>query len=151
MSFRFKLEKVLHHRKSLEDIARKYFLEAQLEVLEIQKNINSFWEDIGRAKEERARLVKVGGTQSETLRQIYEYIKGTEIKIERQKKILHEKQAKVEELQLALQEAATQYKIIEKLKEKQHESYRMAAKKLEAKELDEMTTVRFNLGHRDEE
>jgi flagellar FliJ protein len=150
MAFKFRLEKVLHHRKSLEDFARKNFLEAQADLLEAQNILTGYYQDIERSQQDRQAIILNENQQSDRLRQIHDYIKGTEIKIERQKLVVREKMSKVEEMQLALQEASIEYKMIEKLKERQQEDYRLSEKKLEEKELTEMTNSRFNLRQKNE-
>lgn len=145
MGFKFRLEKILKHRKSLEEIARKNFLEANIELREAKALLNSLYVQVDEAQAERHQLVLAGGTPAENLCQIYEYIKGTEIKIDRQKLVVREKKEKVEKMQLALQEASIEYKMIEKLETRQREEYRLIQKKLEEKELTEMANTRFNL------
>lgn len=150
MAFNFRLQKILHHRKSLEDIARKNFLEAQALLVEAQQTLNHYYSEIELAQEQRHKLVSDGGSPGESLCQIHDYIKGTEVKIERQKIVIREKLAKVEEVQLALQQASIEYKMIEKLESRQREDYRLSEKKLEEKELTEMTNARFNLRQKNE-
>lgn len=150
MGFKFRLQKVLHHRKSVENIARKDFMEATADLDEAKGILKMLYEQVDLAQEERQTLVVSGGNQGESLCQIHDYIKGTEIKIERQKLVVQERQAKVEKMQLALQEATIEYKMIEKLEARQHEEYRRTQKKLEEKELTEMTNARFNLRRLDE-
>jgi flagellar FliJ protein len=151
MAFRFRLEKVLKHRKSLEQLAQKDFLEAQAELLEAKEKLNSLYQEVDKAHERRHNLVLAGGNQGEELSQIHNYIKGVEVLIERQKTGVMEKMSKVEKMQLALQHAAIEYKVIEKLESRQHEQYRRDEKKLEEKVLTEMTTARFNLRRKDEQ
>ncbi len=150
MAFKFRLEKVLHHRKSLEDLARKNYLAAQADLNEAQQVLDKYYSAIDEAQTGRHRLITSGGNAGESLRQIHDYIKGTEIKIERQKIVVRERLAKVEEMQLALQEASIEYKMIEKLKSRQHEDYRRSEKKHEERELTEMTNARFNLRQKNE-
>lgn len=150
MSFKFKLEKVLHHRKSLEDQARKEYLEAQAELTAAENLLADYHSKIENENRNRHDLILIGGTHTETLRQINDYIKGTEIKIERQKIIIKNIKSKVEELQLALQKASIEYKMIEKLEERQRNDYRLIEKKLEEKELNEMVNARFTLRQKNE-
>lgn len=145
MGFKFRLAKVLHHRKSVENLARKDFMEAMAELNEANEELNRLYTETDQAQINRHDLVTQGGNQGDLLRQFHDYIKGTEIKIERQKLVVQEKQAKVEKMQLALQEASIEYKMIEKLETRQHEEYRRVQRKLEEKELTEMANARFNL------
>lgn len=151
MAFQFRLEKVLRHRKNLEQLAKKNYLIALNQFIDSETKLKNLNMEIEKAQLERHNLVVQGGIQSERLCQIFEYIKGIEIKIERQKIEVKKNLAIVEELKLVLQEAAIEYKMIEKLKERKHESYRQNEKKLEEKIQTEMTNARFELGRKDEE
>lgn len=150
MGFQFRLAKVLSHRKSLEDLARKDFLEAQNELQQALKALENYYQQVYSAQIERGRLISDGNSPGESLSQIYNYIKGTELKIESQKNVIRELKVKVEKMQLTLQEAAINYKVILKLESRQHEDYRKQLKKLEEKELNEMTNSRFNLRNKNE-
>lgn len=145
MAFTFRLQKVLQHRKTLEDLARKSYLEARAQLQDAQNKLDDLFRQIDRAQLERHQLVLNGGFQGERLSQIHQYIKGTEILIERQKNIVRERLVKVEQAQLTLQEAAVDYKMIEKLEARQREEHRQNEKKLEEKRLTEMTNARFYL------
>ena len=143
MAFKFRLEKVLLHRRSLENIARKDYMLAIGDLEKEKKILNELYQKIDLAQIERHELVLKGGQYGEELRQYHEYIKGTEKRIERQKNVVSDKMAKVENLQQALQEATVNYKMIEKLEARQREDYRRAEKKLEEKNLTDMANVRF--------
>lgn len=145
MPFKFRLSKVLLHRKAVENMARKDYLEANMELQEAKALLEELYQQTEDAQKRRHSLVVEGGSQSESLRQLHDYIKGTEIKIERQKGVVMERMAKVEKMQLALQEASIEYKMIEKLEDRQREEYRKNKRKQEEKETTEMTNARFNL------
>lgn len=151
MGFKFRLEKVLHHRKSLEDSARKSFLEAKAALNEAESVLQSFLQSIQDSQNERLTIIRSSGNQSERLRQIADYIKGTEIKIDRQKALINKQLAIVEERQRALQEASVEYKMVDKLKERQQLLYRENEKKLEQKEQNEIANSRFELRKKEEE
>lgn len=150
MGFKFRLEKVLSHRKSNEDIAKRKFLEARAVLNEAEALLDQYHQAIHNSQNERHVLVQAGGNQGERLSQISQYIKGTEIKIERQKVVIAKQLAIVEELQRALQEASIEYKMVEKLKERQLATYREEEKKLEQKEQNEIANSRFEMRRRNE-
>lgn len=151
MGFKYRLEKVLKHRKSLEDLAKRNFLEAKAVLNEEEDLLNKFYESIHQSQEQRHNLVSLGGNAGEKLSQISDYIKGTEVKIERQKNIIKKQLAIVEERQRALQAAAIEYKMVEKLKERQYTAYRENEKKLEQKEQTEMANSRFEMRRKNEQ
>jgi flagellar export protein FliJ len=135
----------MQHRRALEDLARRDFLIAKAEHQKSEEELEAYQKRILAARMARQEAIMGGGPPGESLSQINDFIKGTEIKIERQRIVIKEKLAKVEELQLVLQKASIEYKMIDKLRARQHEEYRLAEKKLEEKELTEMTNSRFNL------
>ncbi len=145
MSFRFRLEKVLKHRKTIEEIAKKEFLNAQSELRAAESVLQNYYQQIEKAQQDRHILVVQGDSPGEQLCQISNYIKGSEIKIERQKDVVRSNLAIVEEKKLALQEAATEYKMIEKLRDRQQEEYRMKEKKLEEKIQIEISNTRAEM------
>jgi flagellar FliJ protein len=87
---------------------------------------------------------------SEVLCQINDFIKGTDLIIERQKFKVRESQKIVENKQELLQEASIEYKMMERLREKKKEEYRLDKKKLEEKNLNELNTLRYKVGKFDE-
>ncbi len=151
MSFQFRLEKVLQHRKTLEDLAKKNYLEAKTVLDEAEALLESFHQSIRQAQSERHKLVVSGQNPGERLSQISDYIKGTELKIERQKSMILKQLAIVEKQHRALQEAAIEYKMVEKLKERQLFNYRELEKKLEQKEQTEISNSRFEMRRRKDE
>jgi flagellar export protein FliJ len=93
----------------------------------------------------------MGGNSGEKLSQISDYIKGIEIKIERQKIVIRKQLAIVEERQRALQEASIEYKMVDKLKERQQSAYRDNEKKLEQKDQNEIANSRFEVRRKNEQ
>lgn len=143
MKFRFPFQNVLKHRKILEDIAQKDF---QLVVFELNKQkqiLSDFQEQIFIAREEAYRLQTKGGTASPALSQIHEFIKGQDIRIERQQAKIQECENKVEELREILRQKAVEYKIIERLRDKKKQEFAVEQRKLEQKQTDDLNTMRF--------
>lgn len=151
MAFQFKLEKILQHRKNLENLARKEYLEALAKLNEEKTKLENYYKSIDSARENAYEIQSKGGTHSsEILCQIHDFIKGTEILIERQRLKIREKAKIVEDKQEILREASIEYKMIERLKERKKEDYRLNMRKLEEKKLNDMTTTRFKVGKLDE-
>lgn len=145
MGFKFRLEKVLQHRKTQENLAQKDFQDAQhflnqqidfLEKMVLEKT---------RARERSHSLELEGGSKGPALVQIYEYIKGQDIRIERQRETIKQAELIVENKREILRQAAIEYKIIEKLKEKKLEQYHHEENRKEQADLDEQVTMREGL------
>ena len=149
--FRFPLEKVFSHRRTLENLAQKDFHEA-LAILnsEIVK-LDFMMKEKTDAFELRFQRQVQGGLASQALTQVHEYLKGQDVRIDRQKKKIQEIEKQVEELRDALRQRAVDTKIIERLKERKQEEFRLEQRKLEQKRLDDLTSTRFARGdERDE-
>ncbi len=143
MKFKFSLEKLLTYRKSEEDMARKDFLAAQFALNVENEKLSQMYADIDRTRDYIHGLENQGGRQAEGLVQSFQFIKGTELRIENQKEMVRKQQLIVEEKQEILRQAAIEYKMIERLKDKRHEAFKETQKKAEQKFVDEMTMARF--------
>lgn len=145
MRFNFRLQKVLDHRQSILNLAQKDFSLAQADLFEAEQTLESFINSIKSAEDRRLQLIQAGEAPAESLSQIHHYIKGMDLKLESQKGVVQQKLDKVEELRLILQERAIDCKILEKLKEKQREDFRMNQRKKEEKQISESVNSRFHL------
>jgi flagellar FliJ protein len=151
MAFYFKLEKILQHRKNIENLARKDYFTALADLNDEKKKLEDYYSSIDNARENAYSVQSKGGVQaSEVLCQINDFIKGTDLIIERQKFKVRESQKIVENKQELLQEASIEYKMMERLREKKKEEYRLDKKKLEEKNLNELNTLRYKVGKFDE-
>ncbi len=146
MKFKFKLDKVLRHRKILEDLAQKDFqeaqaaLNAQVDLLEKMKNEKA--EARRRSYEMQAQT---GGQVLESLKQIHDFILLQDIRIEKQVKVIAEHEKLVEAKREILRQKAMDTKIIKRLEEKKREQFNNEQRINEQKELDEMSVLRFDL------
>lgn len=143
MKFRFSLEKLLSHRKNLEDLAKKDLMDAQFRLNEEMEKLENFYKDIDRTRDYVHSLEGKGGAQAESLAQSHLFIKGTGWRIESQRKVVSQHQQIVEEKQEILRQATIECKMIERLKEKRFEDFKLEQKKKEQKFVDDMTTARF--------
>lgn len=143
MKFRFPFQNVLKHRKILEDLAQRDFQEA-LHVLnqEIEK-LNQMKMQVDQARTEAFQRQTTGGLATPGLRQIDEFLRGQDIRIERQQAKIQELEKKVEDLREILRVKAVDYKIIESLRDKKKTEFNLKQRKLEQKLADEMNTMRF--------
>ena len=143
MKFEFSFEKLLEHKKTLEDIARRNWAEKQGELDKGLKKLEDMFGQIDESRQRALTLGTNGGATGPALVQIDEFINGQKIRIERHRASLRELMAEVERLHELLVEAAKERKTLEKLKERRLEEFKKLQKKREAKEIDELVTTRF--------
>jgi flagellar FliJ protein len=143
MKFKFQLEKVLQHRKILEDLAQREFQEAQAELNQQIRKLDEMKEAVISARDQAFRRQSEGGKASPALLQVDEFIKGQDIRMERQKLRIQECESLVEKLREILRQKAIDYKIIEELKDKQFKEYKIERRKREQKNADDINLMRF--------
>ena len=144
MKFRFGLEKVLQHRKIVEDLAQKDFQEAQAALnLEIQK-LEDMNKAVVSARDEAYRLQSEGGkNKTPALGQIDDFIQGQDLRKESQRKKIKECESLVESYREILRQRAIESKIMIELKDKKKTEFQVEQKKREQKFVDEMNVMRF--------
>ena len=144
MKFKFGLEKVLNHRKILEDLAQRDYQEV-LSVLNQKKSeLEKMVLRILDARVEIHQLeVQSGFDMIERVKQIQEFIKLQDIRIERQHLSVQESEKLVEARQEILRQKAMDKKILERLKVKKKTDHQSVERRLEQKENDEMVSMRF--------
>ena len=147
MRFRFTLETLRKHRKTLEDVARRELFQAQFALEEQRRVLKDLQDSVTKARQRSHEITLQETFQVEGLRQIDDFIFGQEEKIASQRLILRESLQLVEECTEALLAASIDYKIIDKLKEKKWMAFREELKSNEAKNLDELNTMRFIRGN----
>jgi flagellar FliJ protein len=144
--FRFKLEKVLQHRKVLEDMAQRDLEEAVAQLISLENQVQKYHESITTARETAYQIQTQGGNPGPALSQIDSFIKGQEVRIERENIKIKEQQSLVENLREILRQKAIDYKILEELREKKKQEFVKEQNRLEQKENDEMNSMRFGRG-----
>lgn len=146
MKFKFKLDKVLRHRKILEDLAQKDFQEVQAEhnrLIDLLEKLKSEKSEARRRSFEMQ--AQTGGQVLESLKQIHDFILLQDIRIEKQVKVIAEHEKLVEAKRETLRQKAMDTKIIKRLEEKKREQFNNEQRINEQKELDEMSVLRFDL------
>ena len=143
MKFKFPLESVVKHRKIKEDLAQKDFLEAQAQLNQEIDKLEKMLEQMHEAHVRAGQLEQLGGAQGPALSQIHEFKKGQVLRIERQKVRVQEVEKWVEGKREILRQAAIEYKIIDKLKEKKFEEYKHERTIKDQREADEQSILRF--------
>lgn len=146
MKFKFKLEKVLQHRKNLEDIAQKDFQEAMAALNAEINKLNEMISAVKKARDEAFKFQSEGGKSSSSLNQVHDFMMGQDLRIERQKEKIKEHESLVENLREILRQRAIDCKIISELKEKKRVEFITEKNKLEQKKSDEQNVMRFGRG-----
>jgi flagellar FliJ protein len=141
--FKFAFDKLLDHKRTLEDIARREYFEAQRLVDEAQKVLDEMYLRIDESRVRALDLATNGGEQAPALSQIDEFINLQKIRIERHRLKMRELIAEAEQRHEILIEAAKERKTLEKLRERRMEEYQLQAKLAEEKEVDELVVTRF--------
>ncbi|HSH34708.1 flagellar export protein FliJ [Schnuerera sp.] len=141
MNFNFKLEKVLHYKKTIEDLKKNQYgiVQRRLNNEEIKlDDFNNYKKNLLDEKNISATKTKVGN-----LAMYNNYINDINLRIKKQEEIVTKVQKQVnqtkEEMIVALQEK----KIFEKLKENEYEKHLYEIKKQEEKQND--TTISYKI------
>lgn len=147
MGFKFSLDAVLKHRKRLEEVAQREFAEAQAAVDECLKKIEAMYKRSDEVRGEIHGAQTSGAASSvENIREMEMFLAGQKIRIETLRQHARALLQVAEQKQEALILAARDKKTLEKMKEKRKADYEAWIRQIEAKELDDMTTVRQGWG-----
>ena len=146
MKFTFSFQKLLDHKRALEDVARRNWLEAKSSVDRADAELKAMYGQIDQARMRVGDLEREGGPRGPALAQIDEFINGQKIRIERHRLRMRELIAEAERLQEILIEAAKERKTLDKLRERRLEEYKVQRKKRELKQVDELVVTRFRRG-----
>lgn len=145
MKFKFPLQSVVRHRQIKEDLAERDFMEAQAALNAEISKLEKMQQDRHDAYIRMGALQQLGGAQGPALAQISEFKKGQDIRIGRQQMKVQEAQNLVEEKREILRQAALEYKIIDKLRDKKFEEYKADRLRAEQKEMDEQSVLRAGI------
>ena len=148
MAFQFHLEKVLTHRRRLQDEAKRDFMLAQANTVNALRDLEALYVAIDVARN-RGHEVQVGISDTRmapTLQNIDVFIGGQKIRIERQRVVIREFKAEEERLHDLLIEASKEKKTLEKLREKHLGAYRIEMARREQLELDDLAIMRHGRG-----
>ena len=148
MGFKFRLQALLKQRKTLEEVAKREYMQAQALVNESNRKINSYWSDIDMARKNVFEAQQKVGASSNYWADFDQYIKGLKVKIENEKVILRQRLVVSEEKKEGLIQASREHKVMIKLREKMEREYLLMRKKKEQKDLDDMVTMRYKRNKR---
>jgi flagellar export protein FliJ len=143
MKFKFPLQKVLEHRKIVENLAQKDFQEVQMLLNNENDKLAQLEKAMHEAQVTAGSLSSEGGHQGAALSQIHDFLRGQRIRITQQRFRIAEVEKLVEAKRDILRQAALDYKIIEKMRENKFEEYRQGRLIEDQKEMDEQAILRF--------
>ncbi len=141
--FKFNLEKVLGHRKVLEQLAQRDLAELRAELAEQEALHLAMEAEKEEAKARRYRTSVEGGQRSADFDQINSFLKLQDIRMERQRVVIKEVESRVEKCVEILREKAIDVKIMERLKERRQEEFRLEQRHSEQKVTDDIVTTRY--------
>lgn len=145
MKFNFRLQKVLEHRKRLEEAAQRDFMEAKSKTIEAMRILSEMYRAIDVARED-AQVMVTSGSAPNALNTIDTFVIGQKIRIENHRKKIRELKADEERLQDALIEAAKERKTLEKLKENKRLEFVEELERRERLEYDDLAVMRHGRG-----
>lgn len=145
MKFKFQLEKVLNHKKILEDQAKKDFGEISKKLREQQQYLANLETDLTSAYQNKFKVQQAGGSIASYLEFFHNYYISQKKMIENQKKIIDGLVKIVEEKRQFLVQAAREHKTFTMLKDKKIIEFKRALNKREQKRIDEMNIMRQEL------
>lgn len=146
MPFRFPLQKVLDHRKTLENMAQREFQEAQAEVSRRQQTLEEMRGALLDSTFEAGRVqTSAASDGTSRLKQIHEFQVLQRKRIEIQEAKVREAENLVEEKREILRQKAVDHKIMERLKERRFEEYKADLRDREQKAVDETNVLRHRL------
>lgn len=146
MKFKFNLERVLDHRKVIEDLAQVDFQSAMYDLTQAEATLQNMRKEIVNSRE-NAFEVQIGGRESAParLQQVEFFIKGQLLRIKNQEAKIQNLQNIVESKREILRSRATERKILERLKANKQEEFNLEASRQEQIEADEMNLMRLRL------
>jgi flagellar FliJ protein len=142
--FKFRLEKVLMQRQIVADLAQRSLAEAQMQLnaeIDVRDEMVSVKE---RSLEERAKSVESTTDWANSVAQINQFLTGQDVRIKRQNERIKETENLVEARREILRHAVSEVKILERLEEKEKQSFMKELNKAEQAEADELTVLRFS-------
>jgi len=143
--FVFRLEGVLRQRQHIERQRQRELAMAGAQMAALQAELRALNEDLQQTGQEMRQSHLTGRLDLAMLTAHRRYVVGMQRKAANLIQRMALAQRQVEAARAALAEAAKQRRIIEKLRERQYERWRMDQAAREALEMDEITT---QLSHR---
>jgi len=147
--FRFKLKSVLRHREILEEEKKREFGVA-LNHLKHEENQYKEIENTIDSHEKLMEKSSLGRLSVRDIQNKFNYARHLDSKKGSQKNLLHKAKEALETRRVKLMEAMKRKKTLERLKERDRETYNEGVRKEEQALIDEMTSLNFNKQNRKE-
>lgn len=149
MAFKFGLESVLKHRKRQEDVAQREFMQAQADVDLVLGRLEKMYQRLDEVRAEISSKETAGGSAAiANICELELFLRGHKVRIETVRLEARELLAVVETKQEALIHAATEKKVLVKLREKRLSEYRQWLERMEAKIQDDQAMMARAWGKR---
>jgi flagellar FliJ protein len=145
MSFHFSLETLLRHRKTLRDEAMRIYAEAQAKVQDKLSEIRQLYNSIDQTRERISSTYSTTTGSLGVIQFMNEFIDGTKVKIGRARFEVRDLMQIAEEKHDRLVEASRNFRMLEKLKEKQKLAWKKEQKRKETKRADDMVMTRLGV------
>jgi flagellar FliJ protein len=144
MKFRFRLQKVLEHRQRIENEAKRAYFEAVAKTQEAKDQLTSMYQAIDASRIRAHQIQSQGGGSSTimTLQDTDLFIRGQQVRIEGQRKVIRELKQVEEREQEALVAAAKERQALEKLRDKKILEFKERVDRQEALEVDDLNIIR---------
>jgi len=143
MASRFRLDRVLDHKRQLEQERQRDLQSVTAEERRLLEELGALQQREREHMEAISNRTRQGGVDSEQLQAALAYIDTITRAIERQERLLRECSERVSSGRQALVAALQEKQSLEMLKRKQQEAERLESNREEAKRNDDMTTNRY--------
>lgn len=144
--FKFRLETLMMKRKSDQDIAQREYAEAQRNLSDQLAQIQFFYSEVDSARIDIENCQAEGGSQHAHLQMLEEFIEGQKIRIQFARQKARELMQIAEEKHEILTEKMRDFKILEKLKEKQKIAHTKEKNRKMVKDVDDIVIMRSRIG-----
>jgi len=140
--FAFKLESVLRHRASVEEVERSKLAALQMRLQSDVRALESVETQLAASLEELGRR-QVDGADSRDIALFQRFADRLRRRSSELRTTIDRSRSDVAKQQTVVLEAARATKVLDTLKAKQAKEHRVSAEKLEQKNVDEMVVARF--------
>ena len=142
MGFKFRYEALLSYKRHLKEKAEIELALAQRRLAQCRELLAAYHKTLERTNRAFAESMKKKISSGE-LKTYSDYILAIELKIENQKRETAESEGVVKEKRGVLLEKTKQYKVFEKLKERDYQKWIQQQNLMEQKDLNETTLIRY--------
>ncbi len=144
MRFRFRLETLLKHRETLKGEAQRVWMQSQNRVNECLEEIQKMYNQVDQSRQTISNSEKAGVShQSAVFISANEFLVGQKIIIERKRQEARELMSAAEQKREELISATQDCEVLKKLKERKKQEFLKRKKIKEAKQVDDLVTMRF--------